>query len=117
MDSKTLDDIIKILKSNLEATAQDEGLASWSEQATEDDITEHLDVYSLDDLRDLREELEEGTEVNVTLNLTDVFIEYLDKAISQLEKQERTNSSLDEDEDDYEEYDLELDFDDEDDEY
>jgi len=117
MDSKTLDDIVKILKANLEASAQENGLSSWSESATDDDITEHLDAYVLEDLRDLREELEEGTEVNVTLNLTEAFIEYIDEAIIILEKRDMSSYDLNDQDDDEEDLELDLNFDDEDDEY
>lgn len=110
-DIKTLEDILKHLKNGLEQSLQDEGLAYWAQDFSDDDakILRQLGSYSLEDLKDLREELEEGTSATITIDLTDSLVEVLDEMIA---KREQSSGMFDsyEDEDDEDDFFL---FDDE----
>jgi hypothetical protein len=102
MEIVTLEEMLETLGENALAELESQGLASWTIGAAGESLTELLGSYSLADLEELREELLEGGKAQVTIDLSDAIINYLNEEIETREEQEADEE--DEEEEDLEEY-------------
>ena len=100
MEIVTLEEMLETLGENALAELESQGLASWTIGAAGESLTELLGSYSLADLEELREELLEGGKAQVTIDLSDAIINYLNEEIETREEQEADED----DEEDLEEY-------------
>lgn len=108
MEIITLEELLESLKENLEAELLSQGLATWTIGASGSDFSESLNGYSLEDLEQLREEILEGSKVEVTIDLSDAVVARLDDLIEQAQAEEADEEDDDEDyETDEEDEDLE----------
>lgn len=104
MEIVTLEEMLESLRESIENELGSEGLATWTLNASGLNFADTLNSYPLVDLEDLRDEIVEGNKVEVTIDLSDAIVAYLDELIERL--------SDSDDEEDYD--DNEEDYDDED---
>lgn len=99
MEIVTLEEMLDSLREGIETELDSEGLASWSLNASGLNISDGLEYYEVEDLKELRAEIREGAKVELTIDLSEYLLNSIDSLIEENDQQER-DSEL-------EEYDIE----------
>ena len=89
MEIITLEEMLDSLREGMETELDSEGLASWTINTAGVNFVDNLEYYSLEDLRDLRDEIREGSRVEVVIDLSEYLLDSVNNIISEHETRER----------------------------
>ena len=89
MEIITLEEMLESLREGIESELDAEGLSTWSINASGINFADNLEYYNLEDLKELANEISEGSRVEVTVDLSDVLLQSINQILAVQEDQER----------------------------
>ena len=101
MESASLEEILDNLKEGIESEVASEGIAAWSINASGLNLADYISNFSLNELKDLRDEIVEGSRIEITFDLSDAILAHVEDLIE--EGEDEAIAALDNDTDDEEE--------------
>ena len=98
----TLEEIIEELKENIESELDSSGLDQWALNASGMDLKESFDEYSTEDLQELKQNIMEGLNIEVTIELTGPALQCIKEILVDRSEQDIYDEDDDEVESHYE---------------
>lgn len=104
METVTLEELLDALQETIQADLEDKGIESWSIDTVGVNLVDDLEYYSIKDLEDLLEEINEGAKIEIKIDLSSslssAIEDILDRKRSADEDEEDSEVDEEEDEDD-----------------
>jgi len=104
METVTLEELLDALQETIQADLEDKGIESWSIDTVGVNLVDDLEYYSIKDLEDLLDEINEGAKIEIKIDLSSslssAIEDILDRKRSADEDEEDSEVDEEEDEDD-----------------
>lgn len=97
MEIVTLEELIDNIQETIQTDLEDKGIESWSIDVMGVNLVDELEHYNTSDLQDLVDELNEGSRIEVKIDLSSPLVVAIEEILT------RRASEDDEDEDGFEE--------------
>lgn len=81
MEIITLEQMLETLKEAMESELESEGIATWSINSAGVNVVDNLEYYDFEDLKQLQEEIQEGSRVEITIDLSEHLLDSINRIV------------------------------------